>query len=132
MERNMDMERLTHRGYRTSLMVALVLSGLVVTLVAVIGRGTLNLSGALLLAKPRDTTVIALVEPKLQEGVHISDIKFLRKEDAMDEEKPTYTYHVRTSDDSDYFTRLRFDTALSQWTLERFERLHGSEDALAP
>ena len=124
----MDIEHLTHRGQRLSLAIAVVLSCMAVTLASLIGRGTLNLSGALLLTEPRDTTVIALVEPKLQEKITISGIIFLRKEDPMPGEKPTYTYHVRTSDESDYFVRLRFDTTSSQWALERLEKLYGSVD----
>ena len=130
LERNMDMEHITHRGYRTSLIVAIVLSGMVVTLASLIGRGTLNLSGALLLSEPRDTTVIALVESKLETGVQISDIRFLRKENPdIVGEKATYTYHVITSDGGDYFARLLFSRETAQWTLERFEKLHGSDDS---
>ena len=127
----MDIEHFTHRGYKMSLVVAIVLSGLVVTLASLVGRGTLNLRGALLLTEPHDTTVIALVEPKLTGNVKISNITFLRKEDVSPAgEKPTYTYHVETSDGGDWFARLLFDKNSAQWTLERFEKLHGSDDAV--
>ncbi len=127
----MDIEHITHRGYRPSLVIALVLSAMVVTLASLIGRGTLNLKGSLLLSVPTDVTVIALTEPELGEEIHISEIKLLRKEETGRGQKAAYAYHVRTTDDSDYFARLLFDTASAQWTLERFEKLYGS-DSVTP
>lgn len=122
----MDIEHFTHRHYRPSLIVSLLLSLLIVGLTSMLGRSTLKLAGAVLLDEPKEITVIALTEPKLSEDTHISDVILLRKEDAPDGQKPSYTYHVRTSDGSDYFTRLTFDTAASKWTLERFEKLYGN------
>ena len=122
----MDIEHIKHRHFKPSLAVALAISMMVVIGAALLGRGTLNLKGAVLLSEPRDVTVIALVEPKLEKGIHISGITFLRKEDAPAGEKPLYAYHVKTSDESDYFARLKFDTQSAEWTLERFEKLHGN------
>ena len=122
----MDIEHLMHRSHRLSLVIALVLSAMIVTLASLIGRGTLNLRGSLFLDVPTPVTVIALTEPKLEESIHITNIQFLREEQAtVNGEKSNYTYHVRTSDQSDYFARLVFDTPSAKWTLERFEKLHG-------
>lgn len=123
----MDTEHFAHRWYRPSFMVAILLSLIVVVVTSLIARGMLNLRGALVLEEPRDPTVITLVEPKLEKGIVISEITFLRKEEAAPGEKPAYAYHVRTSDDSDYFVRLVFDKTQYLWTLERFERLHGDD-----
>ncbi len=128
MERNMDIEHALHGNHKLALVVALVLSAMVVTVAALIGRGTLNLKGSLFLDTPTPVTVIALTEPRLAEGVHISNVKPLREEPAEKRgEKPQYTYHVQTTDESDYFARLTFDAASARWTLERFEKLHGAE-----
>lgn len=126
MGRIMDIEYLTHRSHRLSLVIALVLSAMIVTLASLIGRGTLNLKSSLFLDVPTPVTVIALTEPKLSEGIHITDVRFLREEEAtVSGEKSSYTYHVLTSDRSDYFARLVFDTESAKWTLEQFEKLHG-------
>ena len=133
----MDIEHITHRGYRLSLIIAVVLSAMVVTLASLVGRGALNLRGALVLNEPRDTTVIALVEPKLATTEKISEIDFLRKEPVLVTEKPStsdgdpksfqYSYNVRTSDGSDYLVQLIFDNDSQEWVTRTFERLHGSD-----
>ncbi len=124
----MDIEHAMHGNHKLALIVGLVLSAMIVTVASLIGRGTLNLKGSLFLDTPTPVTVIALTEPKLQEGIHISDVKLLREEPATEKNaKPQYTYHVRTTDESDYFARLKFDTVSARWTLERFEKLHGTE-----
>jgi hypothetical protein len=61
-------------------LIAVILSAMVVMFAAILGRGALNLKGALLVDEPTDVTVIAVIEPKLSDGVAISDIDFLRKE----------------------------------------------------
>lgn len=122
----MDIEKMSHTGYKLSVVIAVVLSCMVVTLAALLGRGTLNLKGSLLLDVPTDVTVIALVEPKLEDSTKISEIDFLRKEKREGDEHESYAYHVRTSDESDYLVRLGFDINSSGWTLTQFEHLHGS------
>lgn len=122
----MDLERITHTGYRLSVVIALILSGIVVTVAAVLGRGALNLRGALLLEEPSDVTVIALVEPKLAEDIAISDINFLRKEDTEGSERSQYSYHMRTSDGENYLVRIGFDEEQNQWALMKYEHLHAS------
>jgi hypothetical protein len=107
-------------------MVALVLSAMVVTLTALIGRGTLNLRGALVLDEPTDVTVIAAVEPKLEDKVTISNITFLRKESAkIASEKPSYSYLVQTSDETKHLVQLKWNGIDKQWTLATYESLHG-------
>jgi hypothetical protein len=123
----MDLEKMTHTGYRTSVIIAIVLSCMVVTLASLLGRGTLNLRGALLLEEPSDVTVIAAVEPKLSENIAISSIDFLRKEKRGENEKPFYAYQVRTSDGIHYLVRLGFDDDAGMWSLLHFEKLHGGE-----
>ncbi len=123
---NMDIEHFAHRGYRTSLLIATVLSAMAVTLAAVIGRGTLNLKGSLFQSVPTVLTAIAVAGQALPNGITIIDVRFLREEQGPAGEKSTYTYHVRTSEKSDYFARLRFDTKSAQWKLDRFEKLYGS------
>ena len=139
LEKNMDIEHMTHRGYKLSLIIAIVLSAMVVTLASLVGRGTLNLSGALVLNEPHDTTVIALIEPKLATNEKISEIDFLRKEpvkgqsdasgSVIDPKSMQYSYTVRTSDGSDYLIQLIFDTDTRQWITRTFERLHGGNSA---
>lgn len=120
----MDIEHFSHQGYQVSVWIALVLSGLVVTLAALLGRGTLNLNGALLVDEPTDVTVIALTEPRLEEDVTISRIDFLRKED-KGQTKSVYAYHVVTSDEGNYLVRLGFNDETGKWSLIQFDRLHG-------
>lgn len=120
----MDMERLTHSGYKLSVVIAVVLSAMVVTLTALLGRGALNLKGALLLDEPSDVTVIATVEPKLSEDVGIRNIDFLRKENRGEDEKPFYAYQVKTSDEKYYLVKIGFDDTEKKWALVTFESLH--------
>lgn len=122
----MDIEKISHTGYRMSVVIAIILSCMVVTLAALLGRGTLNLNGALLVDQPTDVTVIALVEPKLEEGVTIREINFLRKEKREVDSHESYAYHVSTSDSGDYLVRLGHDISKNQWTLTQFEYLHGA------
>jgi hypothetical protein len=121
----MDIEKISHSGYRLSVVIAIVLSCMVVTLAALLGRGTLNLNGALILDQPTDVTVIALVEPKLDAGVTIRQIDFLRKEKRDVDTYQSYAYHVSTSDSGDYLVRIGHDATTNQWTLTQFETLHG-------
>lgn len=125
----MDIEKISHSGYRMSVIIAIVLSCMVVTFAALLGRGTLNLNGALLLDEPTDVTVIALVEPKLDTDVKIGEIDFLRKEKRDSDTHQTYAYRVHTSDASDYLVRLGFDISTKRWTLTQFERLHAESSA---
>ena len=125
----MDLEKISHAGYRMSAIIAIVLSCMVVTFAALLGRGTLNLKGALALDAPTDVTVIALVEPKLEGSVKISAINFLRKEKHEADARETYAYHVRTSEGSNYLVRIGFDITRAEWTLTQFERLHGETEA---
>lgn len=120
----MDIEKLSHTGYRTSVMIAIVLSCIVVTLAALLGRSTLNLKGGLLLDEPTDVTVIAAVEPTLQNGVAIRSIEFLRTKDT-EKGKPYYDYQVATSDGMHYLVRLGFNDEQGQWGLLYLEKLHG-------
>lgn len=120
----MDIERLTHSGYKLSVAIAIILSMMLVTLAALLGRGALNLQGSILLDKPSDVTVIATVEPKLAENISISDIDFLREEKRDGEEKPYYAYQVKTSDNAYYLVKLGFDEEMKRWTLIIFESLH--------
>jgi hypothetical protein len=128
----MDLERLTHhQNYHTTVMVALVLSGLAVTFAALVGRGTLNLKGALLLDEPTDITVIALMEPKLSTDEKISKITFLRKEAPING-KATYSYLVKTTPDQQYFLRVYFEKDTGKWATTGLETLHGEPGAETP
>lgn len=121
----MDIEKLTHTGYRTSVIVAVILSCMIVTFAALLGRGTLNLKGALLVDEPTPVTVIATVEGVLNEGITIRNIIFLRKQDSTST-KPYYDYQVSTSDKKQYLARISFDDEAHIWTLLHFESLHGN------
>ncbi|MSR67262.1 hypothetical protein EXS65_00320 [Candidatus Peribacteria bacterium] len=123
----MDIEHFKHRHFKPSLIVSVILSILVVILASALGRSTLNLKGAVSLNEPKEITVIALVELKLKEDVHISDIRFLRKEDAPDGQKAVYAYHVQTNDENDYLVKLKFDPSPRTWTLSEFVKLYGSD-----
>lgn len=120
----MDIERMSHSGYRTSVAIAVVLSCMVVTIAAVLGRGTLNLKGALLLDEPTNVTVISLVEPKIG-SAKISNIIFLRKEKRDGDERQSYAYQVSLSDKSNYLVRLGFNISKNEWSLTQFDLLHG-------
>lgn len=121
----MDLEKLTHRGYQTSVIIAVVLSAMLITFASLLGRSALNLRGSLLMDIPTDVTVIALVEPELGEEVKITNVHLLRKEeDSVPNQKPMYAYQVSTSAPDHYFALLKFDTQNGVWTLSRFEHLH--------
>ncbi len=122
----MDLERITHSGYRQSVVIAVILSGLVVTIAAILGRGALNLRGALVLDEPTDVTVIALVGPKLAKEVVITEINFLRKEEAKVSEPRMYSYHVKTSDNANYLVRISFSEESKKWVLIKYESLRAS------
>lgn len=119
----MDIEHLTHQSYRMSIWIAVVLSGLIVAFASIIGRGTLNLRGALFVDEPTDVTVIALTEPKIGTGASLSKIEFLRKEDTTEGEKPNYAYNIRLSDNRYYLVRIGFDKEHAMWSLLQFEQL---------
>lgn len=128
----MGIEHIKHRmSYRLSVIIGLVLSGMVVTLASLIGRGSINLKSALIKDEPTDVTVIAIVEPKLTDGTKITGINFLRKESQGENAKPLYDYYVTTSEDTPYFVRLRFDASSNQWQLLTFETLHPDADLKA-
>lgn len=120
----MDIEKMTHSGYKLSVVVALVLSSMIVTLTAFLGRGALNLKGSVLLEEPTDVTVIATVEPRLPENVGIRDIDFLRKEKRGETEKPYYAYQVKTSDNEYHLVKIGYDESMKQWVLMNYETLH--------
>jgi hypothetical protein len=120
----MDIEKMTHTGYRLSVLIAVILSAMVVMFAAILGRGALNLKGALLVDEPTDVTVIAVVEPKLSDGVAISGIDFLRKEKRGENEKPFYAYQVKTSDEAYYLVKIGYDEDEEQWALMVYESLH--------
>ncbi len=122
----MDIEHFKHRTFKPSLLVAFALAITVVVVTALIGRGTLNLRGALILPEPRDTTVIALMEPRLEPDETISNIVFLRKEAPNEaDSKPRYSYTVMTSAGANYFVQLAFDMTKHEWKINTLENLHG-------
>ncbi len=100
-----------------------MLSGLIVAFASIIGRGTLNLRGALFVDEPTDVTVIALTEPKIGTGASLSGIEFLRKEDTTKGEKPNYAYNIKLSDGRYYLVRIGFDKETAMWSLLQFESL---------
>jgi hypothetical protein len=125
----MDIEKLTHSGYKVSVVTAVVLSTMVVVLTAFLGRGALNLKASLVLEEPSDVTVIAVVEPKLESDVSISNIDFLRKEKAIEGKKPLYAYQVRTSNNEYHLVKLGYDEERQQWALMNYELLHADPRA---
>ena len=121
----MDLERITHSGYKLSVLIAIVLSMMVVTFAAVLGRGALNLKGALLLGEPTPVTVIAAMASRLEEqNISISGIEFLRKEKRGETEKPYYAYQVKTSDEKFTLVKLGFDEEERKWVIVTYESLH--------
>ena len=123
----MDVERiLHHKRFRTSIVVAGVLSVLIIIAFTLVGRGTLKLQGALTLAEPTDVTVIAVVEPKLERKSSITNIEFIRKEPSPNPEsgRLAYSYVVTLSTGDTYLTRIDWDDKGSTWELITFEKLH--------
>lgn len=125
----MDIERISHQSYRVSVLIALVLSGIFVALAGLIGRGTVNLQGALLLPEPTDVTVIASLEGKLPKGAKITSISLLRKEERAPGEKPVFSYLVGTSDGSKHMIQIGWSALTNQWGTLTLERLHGQGDS---
>lgn len=125
----MDLEHFTHRGYRTSVAVAVILSMLIVLMAAFLGRRVVNLKGSLIVAEPNDITVISLVEPKLNTGSTITNIRFLRKEEVTSvSDKPRYAYLVHTSDDENRHVQIGWNDDLMQWSIVTSEALHGEQN----
>ncbi len=125
----MDIERLTHSGYKLSVVISIVLSALVVTIVAFLGRGTLNLKGELLgenTGRPTDATVIVLIFPKLSKNIAVIDIDFLREGKRSEEEASYFAYRIKTSDGSYFLAKVRFSDERKKWELTEYELLHGS------
>lgn len=120
----MDIEKMTHQSYKVSVAIAIVLSSMVVVFTALLGRGTLNLKGSLLLDEPSDVTVIAVFEPELSDDAKISSIDFLRKEKAVESSKSIYAYQVKTSANEHYLVKLKYDESSKQWALLQKEALH--------
>jgi hypothetical protein len=127
----MDIEHISRQSYRLSVVVAIVLSAIVVTFAAVVGRGTLNLKGALMLDEPTDVTVIALVEPRLATGAKITGINFLRKEDEVNG-RATFAYHVTISNEDNLFVKIYFDVLVNEWRIAHLENLHGGPSTETP
>ena len=122
----MDIERLLHQnGYRQTVIAACLVSVAVVVMVAILGRGAAHLKGALTVDEPTALTVITLTEPKLESGLTVSNVTWLRTEQTS-EEKPMYAYTVTASDQSNYFMKIRFNRETGMWEAMRFERLHGA------
>jgi frataxin-like iron-binding protein CyaY len=121
----MDLERITHQGYKISVFVALGISISIVFLGAAIGRGTLNLRGALVLDEPTDITVIAAVEPLIDTKDAIINIKFLRK-NTITNKKPTYDYLVETKKSGHHFIQLGWQIDEKKWILTQSDHLHES------
>lgn len=122
----MDLEQITHRSHNTAVVLALVLSAMITVVMSFLVHASVNLKGSLLLDEPTDVTVISAVEPKLQDGIVIKRLTFLRKEDnpVLSKVKPVYSYIVALSDTSMYLTQLVWSADEKRWMLEKFEKLH--------
>lgn len=114
----MDLERLTHRGYKTSVIVATVLSAMAVTFAALLGRSVLNVRGALVDAQKPENDVAAIYWAE-QKGEIVQSVKHLRKSENTD------AFQV-TTDTGEYFELLSFDKEKGMWELATFERLHAT------
>jgi hypothetical protein len=121
----MDLEKMMNRGYTLSVCVALGMSVLIILIGAAIGRGTLNIRGALVVDEPTDVTVIAAVEPLLEEKDIITNIKFLRKRKSEEKEKSTYDYLVDTKQSGHHFIQLGWHSEEKKWILIANDLLHG-------
>lgn len=122
----MDLEQITHRSHNTAVVLALVLSAMITVIMSFLVHASVNLKSSLLLDEPTDVTVISVVEPKLQDGVVIKRLTFLRKEDnpVLSKVKPVYSYIVALSDTSMHLTQLVWSADENRWVLEKFEKLH--------
>ncbi len=113
----MDIEKLTHRNYRMNVLVAVILSGVVVTAASLLGRGVLQIKGALLTDKPTDLTVAILLEPY---DLVPRDVYELPKR-----EDKNFHYSVETQSGAIYF--LTIDKNGPPWKLKsKPEKLHAS------
>lgn len=97
----MNIEKLTHRNYRLTVCIAIVLSGMVVTLASLLGRGAIQIKGALTVEEPTPLTVAVLVE---KFNVYPSDIIELPKR--SDKE---HRYSVKATTGEMYFVRIAPD-----------------------
>lgn len=96
----MDTKRIIRDKHNASLAVALVLSAIVVTISALLGRGMLNIKSALTADVPTPNTVISLVQRRSPQA-KVSNVLQLRH-DAIDD---TYDF-MYEADDTPYWTKL--------------------------
>jgi hypothetical protein len=97
----MDIQKLTHKNYRLTVCIAIVLSGMVVTLASLLGRGALQIHGALAVEKPTELTVAILIE---KYKLYPLDVTELPKRDNLE-----HRYVVKTTDDETYMVRIAPD-----------------------
>lgn len=123
----MDIEYLQHHKRRAIMLASVFISALIVVIAASVGRGPVNLQGSLVLSEPNDVTVIAVVEPSLQQDSNatISSITRLRSVDDANGKRPSYDYMVETSDERSILVRLAWDEGEQHWILLTQEDLHG-------
>lgn len=123
----MDIEQLTHLSYKKSLWVSIVLSGLAVGVAAILGRGAINIRGALIKEVPTDATVVAAIYDDQvlnpDSKIFIEKIQELREEKGMEGEKSVYSYLVDFSNDEQYMMKLAWYN--NEWTIIEADRLHG-------
>ncbi|MEQ1849251.1 MAG: hypothetical protein ABL890_01535 [Candidatus Peribacteraceae bacterium] len=130
----MDIEQLTHLNYRKSMWVSVVLSGLAVCIAAILGRGAINLRGALLRDVPSPATVIAALYDDAiltkKSDIMVQNVNELRKEDSVESEKPIYSFLVELSNGDQYLVKLGWVDG--EWTVIESEtdRLHGESEML--
>lgn len=94
----MDIEKLTKKSFQMNVIVAIVFSGMIVTLASLIGRGTLNLHGSLTLEEPTDVTVIRLIEP--YELIAKEIYQLPKREDGE------WRYSIESTNGDVYFVRI--------------------------
>jgi hypothetical protein len=105
----MDIQKITHKNFRSTVLIAIVLSGMVVTIASFLGRGAMAISGALLTEKPTELTVTMLLEP-----LHITPEEIYELPERNDK---THRYSVLATDHETYFMSIAPDRP--PWKLAR-------------
>lgn len=113
----MDLQKLTHKNYRANVVMAVVLSAMVVTVASLLGRGVIQIKGALVTDEPTELTVALLLEPY---NLTPRDVHELPKR-----EDKNFHYSVETGSGAFYFVTIDKDGP--PWKLKSTpEKLRGA------
>ena len=125
----MDIQKITHKTYRMSVFITLVLSGLIVAFAALVGRGIVNLRGSLVADDLRPIGVIMAVEKTdAAKDKTVDEVRLLpRRPDELTNERRAYVW---LSNGNWYAVKLLQKN--NHWTVDGMDRLHGDPPSAVP